>query len=188
MSFPAELPPFRAIFQDWSANRGNSKGRLITLLFRVAQIVGTWRRPWSLFGRLYLICYWIGVDWILGVDLPWQVTIGPGLRIFHGQTLVVHYRSTLGANCILRHCTTIGVAKTGGDDRLVPRIGDGVDIGSNVCIIGDIHIGDNVTVGAGSVVLQDVPDRAVVVGNPARVVSRNDPIVELTTVLHSRAV
>jgi len=45
-----------------------------------------------------------------------------------------------------------------------------VNIGANVCIIGGITIRNNVTIGAGSVVIKDVPDNAVVVGNPARVI------------------
>ena len=43
-------------------------------------------------------------------------------------------------------------------------------LGANVTIIGDITIGNNVTIGAGSVVVKDVPDNSVVVGNPARVI------------------
>lgn len=43
-------------------------------------------------------------------------------------------------------------------------------LGANICIIGDIRIGNNVTVGAGTVVVKDVPDNCVVVGNPARII------------------
>lgn len=50
-----------------------------------------------------------------------------------------------------------------------PQIGNGVELGANVIILGDITIGHNVTVGAGSVVLDAVPDNALVVGEKARV-------------------
>ena len=49
-------------------------------------------------------------------------------------------------------------------------IGDNVYIGPGVCIVEDVHIGNNVTIGAGSVVTHDVPDYAVVVGVPAKVI------------------
>ena len=49
-----------------------------------------------------------------------------------------------------------------------PVIGNHVKMGCHVCILGGVHIGNNVTIGAGSVVVKDVPDNAVVVGNPAR--------------------
>ncbi len=61
-----------------------------------------------------------------------------------------------------RHGVTIG--NRGPDSLACPRIGNGVELGANVVIIGDITIGNNVTVGAGSVVLDSVPDDALVVG------------------------
>ncbi|MGD2530793.1 colanic acid biosynthesis acetyltransferase WcaB, partial [Escherichia coli] len=50
-----------------------------------------------------------------------------------------------------------------------PHIGNGVELGANVIILGDITLGNNVTVGAGSVVLDAIPDNALVVGEKARV-------------------
>jgi putative colanic acid biosynthesis acetyltransferase WcaB len=50
-----------------------------------------------------------------------------------------------------------------------PILGDRVDVGSNAVILGDISIGSDVVIGAGSVVIRDVPDRAVVAGNPAKI-------------------
>lgn len=49
-----------------------------------------------------------------------------------------------------------------------------MNIGSNVCIIGEIKIGDNVIIGAGTVVVKDVPSNVVVVGNPARIIKHID--------------
>lgn len=49
-------------------------------------------------------------------------------------------------------------------------IGDNVSLGCNVTIIGGVHIGNNVTIGAGSVVVKDVPDNCVVAGNPAKII------------------
>lgn len=161
----------RFVFQDWSSNRKNPKGRLILTAFRIANYASTktgWRR---LSFYPYLIFYRVFVEWILGVELPWKTRIGPGLKLHHGQSLVVNDNVIIGSNCILRHCTTIGVSHTSesfsGD---VPVIGDGVDIGANVVIIGRVIVGSNSIIGAGSVVIRDVAEGSVVVGNPGRVI------------------
>ena len=51
-----------------------------------------------------------------------------------------------------------------------PVIGDNVYIAANATVIGGVNIGNNVIVGAGSVVIKDIPDNSVVVGNPARII------------------
>lgn len=73
----------------------------------------------------------------------------------------------IGENFSCIHCTTLGKK---GDKR--PVIGNNVSLGANVTIIGGVHIGDNVVVGAGSVVIKNIPDGCVVAGNPARIIRR----------------
>ncbi|MGY2134520.1 serine acetyltransferase [Hymenobacter sp. HD11105] len=152
--------------QDTTANTNNTKGKVITLLFRLASYGASGKAPQLLF-LPYLAFYRFFVEWVLGVELPWDTRVGPGLRIFHGQTLVVHKHTIIGQNCTLRHSTTIGNAKAGGR---CPVIGDNVEVGANVCIIGDITIGNNVVIGSGSVVVASIPANSLAVGNPARVV------------------
>ncbi len=164
------------VFQDWQANpRNNPKGRLVLALFRLAQLVRRLPLPLRILGLPYLVGYRVGVEWILGIELRWKTQIGPHLRLDHGQALVVHDHTVIGANCVLRHSTTIGnkgARSDGLDDS--PRIGDNVDIGAHCVIIGGITIGDHVTIGAGSVVIRDIPCGSVVVGNPARVIRRSN--------------
>lgn len=60
-----------------------------------------------------------------------------------------------------------------------PTIGDNVFIGCGACVLGAISIGNNVSIGANSVVMKDVPNNAVVVGNPAHIVRLNGEKVNI---------
>lgn len=154
------------IRQDWDRNRNNTKGKVIAILFRTASYVSQSKVRKILFFP-YLIFYRFFVEWILGIEIPWQTQINRGLKIYHGQSTVINKSVTIGENCTIRHCTTIGNSKEGGG---CPVIGDNVEIGANVCILGQVTIGDYVVIGAGSVVVRSIPSRSVVVGNPARVI------------------
>lgn len=159
------------IFQDWAINSGNPKARLILVLFRTAQLLRRAPKPFYFLGIPYLIIYRVLVEWVLGVELPWNLKLGPNARLFHGMGLVVNDQVQIGSNVILRHNTTIGVKGTlEFGDLAVPVIGNYVDIGSNVVILGAVTVGDGAAIGAGSVVVKDVPKGAVVVGNPARII------------------
>ncbi len=70
---------------------------------------------------------------------------------------------------MVHQCATV-CNKIDGRNDLCPTIGDRVTLAANVVVIGDITIGNNVIVGAGSVVVKDVPDNVVVAGNPAKII------------------
>jgi len=158
---------FPFIFQDWKANSVSGKGRIIMLLFRVANFCTT-RKLYYYIGFPYLIFYKLLVEWFFCIEIPWNVKIGKNLTLFHGQSLVMNSKVIIGDHCTLRHCTTIGnKKKKDGSFSKSPVIGNNVDIGSNVCIIGDILIGDNTKIGCGSVVIKSLPNDCTAVGNPA---------------------
>ena len=77
--------------------------------------------------------------------------------------------SYIGDYFYISQLTTLGNKMQGRND-LIPKIGDNVTLSASVCIIGKITIGNNVIIGAGSVVTKDVPDNSVVAGNPAKVI------------------
>lgn len=157
--------------EDLRANKGNTKGRFLVVFFRIAHASGAARGTvWYLVGWLPVFLYKIIVNWLLGVDLDHNVTAGPGLRIFHGQGLVVNGATVLGRDVTLRHNTTIGNKAAEGKS---PVIDASVDVGANCVILGSVCIGSGAIIGAGSVVVHDVPDGAVVAGNPARLVREN---------------
>ncbi|VAW74818.1 Serine acetyltransferase [hydrothermal vent metagenome] len=160
---------FRILSQDWAVNKSNIKGRSVLFLFRLAQACRSSPKPfWYLFIP-YLILYRVVVEWLLCIELPWNTKVGKGLKLFHGQALVINDNSIIGDYCTLRHSTTIGNKELpNGEFSKSPIIGNHVDIGSNVVIIGDIRIGDYVKIGAGSVVTKDLNNNGVYVGNPAK--------------------
>ncbi|MFZ4682060.1 MAG: serine acetyltransferase [Terrimicrobiaceae bacterium] len=158
------------LLQDLKANKSNPKGAILLLAFRVAHALrfGPW---WLLpIAALYGITYRVLVEWVLGVELPWKTKVGSGLRLEHGQGLVVNDGTVIGAGCTLRNGVTIGIKQLeGGGFSAAPVLGNRVDVGANALIIGPIHVGDDVVIGAGAVVVKDVPNRAVVAGNPSRI-------------------
>lgn len=77
----------------------------------------------------------------------------------------------VGKHFTIRQNTTIGMSKLKRSD-LIPTIGDDVEIGAHSIVIGDIKIGNNVIIAAGSVVINDVPDNCMVAGNPAVIKKR----------------
>lgn len=161
------------LFQDWKANKGNFKGRFVLLNFRFAQLIRK-RKLIFLILFWYLPIYRLIIEWILGVEINWNVEMGKSAIVYHGQSLVIFANTTIGENCTLRHSTTLGNKQlVNGNVTQGPKLGDNVDVGAHVCILGNIEIGNNVKIGAGSIVVKDVPDNCVVVGNPARIIRKN---------------
>lgn len=107
-----------------------------------------------------------------GIDIPYNTDIGHGLYIGHYGNIVISAKAIIGKNCNINHGVTIG-ARYGGKHPGVPIILDNVYLGPGSKIIGGITIGKNVAVGANCVVVSSVPENAVVVGVPGKIVSYN---------------
>jgi serine O-acetyltransferase len=99
---------------------------------------------------------------------------GPGLVIRHPYGIVVGAGVRAGADCTLLHQSTLGEKRAdGGGVHVYPTLGDRVTVGVGACVLGGVSIGDDTHIGAGALVLQDVPARSVAVGQPARVSPRS---------------
>lgn len=114
---------------------------------------------------------------VLQMRLPPNAEIGGGLVISHVGGVVLHHRAVIGKNCDLSHQVTIGTAGLGRNG--VPRIGDDVSIGAGAVLIGDIEIGDGARIAANSLVNRDVPPGATAMGVPAKIVKYAEASVKL---------
>lgn len=106
------------------------------------------------------------VNWVFGIDLPYNVRLGRRVRIWHHGGMVLGARA-IGDDVHIRHNTTFGVLNRR-DLGSKPIIGDRVDIGVGVGVFGGVTVGDDAVIGPNSVVLKDVPPGATFMGVPAR--------------------
>ena len=103
---------------------------------------------------------------IFSCDIHPGATIGKNCSFPHdGLGIIIDPRAIIGDNCIILHGVTFGGR---GRHHGVPKLGNNVTIGCHSQLLGPITIGDNAIVGAGSVVIHDVPANTVVAGNPAK--------------------
>lgn len=98
-------------------------------------------------------------------DLEIGGDIGEGLVVYHGHGTVIAAHK-IGRNFQIYQGATVGNNPRPGRARNNPIIGDNVTVYTNAVVAGHITIGDNVEIGAGAVVMKDVPSNSVVIGNP----------------------
>ncbi len=149
-------------------------GALAGIVYRVGHWL--WRYSGRFAGvvRLLRAPYILVLRWseiMTGITIRPQAELGPGLYIGHAGGIHIGRNAVLGANCNVSQEVTIGVAGRG-DQRGTPRIGDRCYIGAGAKLFGKITVGNDVAVGANAVVTKSVPDRAVVGGIPAQLLSQ----------------
>ena len=106
---------------------------------------------------------------VFQVDINPAVVIGKGILLDHGTGLVIGETAVVGDNVSMLQNVTLGGTGKSDQDRH-PKIGNGVLIGAGAKVLGNIIIGECSRIGAGSVVLKEVPPRVTVAGVPAKVI------------------
>lgn len=108
---------------------------------------------------------------MMGAVINIGAVIGPGTMIDMGA--ILGGRATVGANChIGAGAVLAGVIEPASATPVI--VEDGVLVGANAVVIEGVHVGKNAVVAAGAVVIEDVPENAVVAGCPARVIKMKD--------------
>ena len=130
--------------------------------------------------KLYLRKHYFLARWIsqravrkTGIEIHPGATIGNGFFIDHGNGVIIGETTEIGDNVTLFQGVTLGgTGKEHGKRH--PTIGNNVMVSAGAKVLGSFKVGDNSKIGAGSVVLEEVPPNSTVVGVPGRVVKRNN--------------
>jgi serine O-acetyltransferase len=133
---------------------------------RIAHAI--WRRGWRIPARFLSHV----ARFLTGIEIHPAAKIGSGLFIDHGMGVVIGETAEVGENVTLLQGVTLGGTSLKREKRH-PTLGDNVVVGAGAKIIGAFKIGDGSRIGAGSVVVREVPTNSVVVGVPGRVTYRD---------------
>lgn len=120
---------------------------------------------------------------LTGIEIHPGATIGPGFFIDHGMGVVIGETTEIGEDVTLYQGVTLGgTGKQSGKRH--PTVRDGVIIGTGASVLGSVEIGEGAKIGAGSIVIKDVPANSTVVGNPGRAVVVDGQRVDPETLHH----
>lgn len=159
----------RTHFYDWGR-----QGFWVMLVYRL----GRWRYtignkfiriPFSL---LYKFLYKVA-QILTGIEFPCEVPVGRNFRIDHFGDIIVSGFARFGDDCIIRNGVTVGLKRV--DDPCAPQIGNNVNIGTGAKVLGRITVGNNVDIGANTVLMVDVPDDHIAAGIPAKLIPKKKP-------------
>lgn len=151
-------------------------GTVAVIVYRFGHWVRQLKIP--LIKQLLLLIYVVAkafVMFVFGIYISSGLKVGRGFAI-HNFSGIFLPSTTVGDNFIVFHGVTVGHLR--GEGGRPPRIGNNVFLGAGAKVLGDLTLGDNVVVGANSLVIDDVPDHCTVIGVPARIFDRNTTWVE----------
>ncbi|MCK9609450.1 MAG: serine O-acetyltransferase [Methylomonas sp.] len=135
------------------------------MLYRVTHRL--WLSEWKLSARLVAAF----ARWLTNVDIHPGATIGKRFFIDHGACVVIGETAEIGNDVTLYHGVTLG-GTTWNKAKRHPTLGNNVLVGAGAKVLGAINLGDNVRVGANSVVIKDVPACCTVIGIPGRIIQQ----------------
>lgn len=163
------------IIKEFKLNPG-LKSKLAVLFFRLATYHANSNIILYPFTLFFLLMHKIFNELIFGVEISYKAKIGNGFVIWHAYSVVISSRCSIGKNFHIRQCCTCGANRSLGAG--VVRIGDNVSMGANSCILGDdIAIGNNVKLGAGVILMKDVPNDSIIIGHKPIIKNANGDII-----------
>ncbi len=121
---------------------------------------------------------------ITGIDIHPGADIGDHFFIDHGEGVVIGETTVIGDNVTLYQGVTLGGVSLEVKKRH-PTLGNNIVVGAGAKILGPVKIGDNVKVGANSVIVDDIPPDSVVVGIPARIINKKSVSKEIKDLSHN---
>jgi serine O-acetyltransferase len=149
---------------DRSTPRNTGVGRVTVTLLRLRQ--QSERPVLTVLRPVANLLTWVWL-FLMGAEIPKSTRIGQRLRLPHGgRGVIIHPATVIGDDVTIYHQVTIGVR---GTEDQAPTIGSGVYIGAGAAVLGGIVIGEHARIGAGAVVIRDVPPNATATGVPAEV-------------------
>ena len=137
------------------------------LAHRLAHALHRWGLPLVPRGIMHLVRF------ITGIEIHPGATIGPRFMIDHGMGIVIGETAEIGPDVTLYQGVTLGGTSTRRTKRHPTLLGNNV-VGAGAKVIGAVEIGENARIGAGSVVITNVPAMATVVGVPGHIVAFHD--------------
>jgi len=130
------------------------------------------KRTWGIFGYIYNRILLNHYRFRYGFQISPTTSIGPGFHLGHFGGVVISPYATLGSNINISQGVTIG-AENRGERKGAPTLEDRVWVGANAIIVGKVTIGTDALIAPGAFVNFDVPNKALVLGNPGKVVSNS---------------
>lgn len=111
-----------------------------------------------------------------GIEIKSNTEIGLGFVMIHPYNITISPSAVIGRNVNVYKGATIGLSQ--GKHPGAPRIGDSVQIGINSTVIGGITVGSDVLIAPNTLVNQDIPDHSIVIGNPCKIIHRENATVQ----------
>lgn len=143
--------------------------------FQIYVLLAMYGKQQKILPCLDIICrYEEAILFQIRIQIPAGTKIGAGFYIGHRGAVVINERAIIGENCNIANGVTIGQANRG-KLKGTPTIGDNVWIGTGAVIVGNINIGSNVLIAPNAFVNVDVPPNSLVLGNPCKIVSKDNP-------------
>jgi len=144
---------------------------LFVVLYRIAQRIIRIRNRWL--QGILKVCYVYTIfrfySLFVGIEVHLTARIGKGFYIGHFGDIHIG-PVAMGSNCNVSQGVTIGEGRFGTDQFGIPTLGNNVYIAPGAKLFGKITIGNNVSIGANAVVSKTIPDNAIVLGNPGRII------------------